>query len=584
MNFKKNSIVFLVVFMVTIMSSFVNAANEDKFMELLTEKQEFVEIIEDVGKNVSKAKQLEGQLVYDMNDLIEEEDSAEIPVKKIMLDFDLVKESKKESMEFVLNFNDVDFAKGELSLSDKLIAINIEELTDGMIGVNYKELDKLFEKFGMQEDYKELEKVIKQEMNVSQNQNKKVLKVYEKAARKSIKNRVTFEKNVKFVDNEKEYITNKYTVSIDEKMVMDFVINLFEELKKDKSIYNVIIDGVVDETGLTRQEVINELDIVIEEMKQERKELDKEDNQFYNQELLKVSLYEKDGKTLVTEISADSDVMRLKAFRENGTDIIEFEVFDSYFDEDIHIRMTINQSKEKFDAVLRIYGKEVSTTYSIDENMELHTSTTEIYHDIEILKINMNINKKANRKIKQINNQNTFVLNDKSIEEMEQKFMEIESNLVNFEDEEEKAFGEYLALQREKEKFYDFMDKLLYIEMDFFYAYLDATEDMLTNQGEYIPFDNYTIATAIGEKDINKIRNIKKEEYIKNMTDVYSEYELPERLKERKVIKITNPEFMSSELGDLYTDSYGYQLFLAKPYNYNGKLYISEYDVVTLKE
>ena len=44
MNLKKNSIVFLVVFMVTIMCSFVNAANEDKFMELLINEQEVIEI------------------------------------------------------------------------------------------------------------------------------------------------------------------------------------------------------------------------------------------------------------------------------------------------------------------------------------------------------------------------------------------------------------------------------------------------------------------------------------------------------------------------------------------------------------
>lgn len=583
MNFKKNSIVFLVVFMVTMMFSFVNAANEDKFMQLLTKEQELVEIAEDIGKNTAKAKQLKGQLSWDMTGLMDEEDKADVALKKFLVDFDLVKEGKNESMVFLLNLNDVDFAKGEVALSNKLIAVNVEELTDGMIAVNYKELDKLFEKFGMEEDFAELEKIMQEESQLSQKQTKKLLKIYEKVVKKIIKNKVELEKNVKITDNGNEYVTNKYTVSVDTKLAMDFIINVFDELKKDKTLYYQMIDNAIEGTGLTREEFIKDFDTELEEMKRMRKEIEKTDDKMYNEIILQISLYENNGKTLVTEIANEDIVMKLKAFRETNADIIEIEAKESNYGEEIHVRMTINQSKEKLDAVLRVYGKEVSVKYEFDENMNLITNTKEVDRDAEILKLNMVINKKADRKLKPINDKNTFVLNDKTIEEMDQKFKEIEANVPNFEDEVQNAFGEYIAMQEEEKKFNMFMNKIFSMESEFMDAYMDLFQENYNNNGKFISFNNFIVAIAIGEKDVDKIRDLKKENYVKNIADIYPEYELPERLKNKKLIKITNPEFTNPELGELYVDSDGYEIFLAKPYNFRGKLYISEYYEVTLK-
>ena len=62
------------------------------------------------------------------------------------------------------------------------------------------------------------------------------------------------------------------------------------------------------------------------------------------------------------------------------------------------------------------------------------------------------------------------------------------------------------------------------------------------------------------------------------------EYELTEQLKDEMVCKLTNTKFVSERFGEMYVNKTGNKIYLRNPYKYSDMLYISDYDVVTLKE
>ena len=582
MNFKKNSIVFLVVFMITMMCSFVNASNEQKFMELLIKDQEAVEIIEELEKNLSKSKQQKGQISYNARGLIDDESS--VAIKEIVADFDFVKESKKESMLFSLNLNGHDFAKGELAINGNLYGINIEELTDGMIGIRNQNLEKLAEKFGVtKEEFDELEKEFKGENQISDFQAKKLLKIYEKAASKAVKNNVTLEENVKFVDNCMEYITNKYTATIDTKSGVEFLIKFFEEVKRDKSLYNIMINNFMTEYGVDREEAFDEFDEVFEGLKEARKELNKNES-MYNTVLFKVSLYERNGKTVVTEFDMQEEAtICFKAFNENDMDILELEINDKSIGEDIHLRLTMNQSNEKIEATFRVYGTEVDVNYIYDENFYYTKNIEKVYHDAEILKLVMNLSSKADRKVAIINNKNTFILNDKTIEKIEERFMQIENNATNFEGKMEKVLEGYENPTVARANFAAFIMEISDMKMEFMYETMDLKQ-IVALEGIYITEDKYVVAAAIGEGNVDRIQKINVNNYFVKLSDVLPEYELTEQLKDEMVCKLTNTKFVSERFGEMYVNKTGNKIYLRNPYKYSDMLYISDYDVVTLKE
>lgn len=583
MRFNKNSIVFLVVFMLMSMCSFVNASNEDKFMELLTKEQEVVEIFEELQKNTFKTKQIKGQFVYDIHDMIEDETS--VAIKKVLVDFDMVKENKNESMLFSLNLNDVDFVKGEVIAMNKLYALNLEEITDGMIGIKNQDLDKLAKKFGMpEEEIDEFKEILKTESQLSKNQTKKLLKIYEKAAEKAIKNNVKIEKNVKFIDDGNEYLTNKYTATIDIEAGVEFLIEFFEEIKKNKTLYNIMIDNLKDDIGVDRKEAVAEFNELVDDLKEVRKELKKKDGAITNEELFKISLYERNGKTVVTELNMqEEEIIRFKAFNEVETDILELEVNDKSIGEDMHLRLVLRQSNEKIDLTFRVYGTEVSVDYVFDENFNYTIKEEKIQHDIELIKLVMNLSDKADRKINTINRKNTFILNDEPIEKIEEKLMQIESNLMKFEDKMEMILDGYENPTVARANYAAFLMEFSDMKMEFIIKTADIHQ-LAGIHGIYVLDDKCVVAAAIGETDIHKIEKINTNNYFVKLSDVLPEYELPEQLKDEMVCKITNEKLVSERFGEMYVDKTGNKIYLRNPYKYFDELYISDYDVVTLKE
>lgn len=441
--------VFLVILLLIIILSVICVfavsslkSDEQRFLELLTTKQEFVKLEEDLNQKALKAEQVNTIVEIDFDkfaDSIGEDIDGEL---NLALEMKNINKDNNQYGMLNLLVNNERIIPIEYAKTGEIYGIKVAELTEKFIAIENKDLQDMLENFGV-EDVDEMpnkiltkedfEKVIK----LNEDELAKILIKYVNTFSKLCEEKIIVEKDGMIKINDKEYKTTKYSLEITEKFLYDMCVALMEELKDDKKSIAMFLDDmkaileVIEENGYdieemydmsiddipSVEEVCEELEKAYEELKEvEIEELDSEEV------IMTISVHDYKGRNIATEATVADQTVRIKCINDKDI-ILAIEVEE---DEDIvEFLLKGNNGKDKFEMECLIFAEDI---------------------ELELFKLKQEYMKKAEKDVR-LSKENALILNDITEEELEDFVEEIEENFEDFVKDIEEKIEEIPALE-----------------------------------------------------------------------------------------------------------------------------------------
>ena len=408
----------------------------------MTVKQELVKLEEDLSKKASKAEQVNTIIEIDFDKLMDSmgetmEDELNLAVE--------MKNINKDNNQFgMLNLlvNDEEIIPIEYAKTGEIYGIKIADLIEKFIAVENKDLQDMFENFGLDDVDEIPNKILTEEdflkvIKLKEDKLAKILIKYVNSFTEVCKDKIIVEKDGKININDKEHKTTKYSLEITEKFLYDVCVALMEELKNDKKAIAMFLDDtkavleLMEENGYNLEEmyyisiddipsveeVCEELEKVYEELKTvEIEELDNEEV------IMTIAIHDYNGRSIATEATVADQTVRVKCINDKNF-VFSIEVEED--DEFVEFVLKGSNEKEKLEMECFVLAEDI---------------------EIELFKLKQEYMKKAEKVIK-LSKENALILNDASEEDLEDLAKEIEENFEDFAKDIEEKIEEIPALE-----------------------------------------------------------------------------------------------------------------------------------------
>ena len=419
----------IAILLIVMCVMFLRKSDEQKFFELLTVKQDFVQLSNDINKNNQDKEQVDTMLSIDLKEMLEEFGSKIDEEFVIELNSSNINKADDLSGKIEFVINEKDLLKLEYAKTGEIYGIKLDDVTDKFIAVKNEEINELFEKFGIEDaeslperflEAKDFEKVMKLD-------NAKLLKIlnkYSNSILKCCKDKVKIEKDIEIKIGDEDLTTTKYSLDVTEKLMYDIVLALVEELKDDKANIKLVLDDIkailklMEDNGYqvekmygsslddlpNTEEICEELQKAYEKLKEAEETFDEKTM------ILKVVVHEFGGKNIMTEFIFEEDhIIRIKSLNDKNVFIaIELEEDEEVFAE-LLVEGTVNQ-------------KELDITYALKAEDK----------KIKILNIKQKYSNKAEGELISLSDKNAIILNDASEEDLEDLAEELEDGFEEF--------------------------------------------------------------------------------------------------------------------------------------------------------
>lgn len=442
-NDKKNLKVFvgilaaLAIFIgLIVLVSSAFKSDEQKFFELLVKKQSIVALSEELNERAEKNGEITSKIVVDLNKIAES--VGEEIDEEIVIGFNVLQtlKNKNASGNLELTLNDDSLVTVEYAKTDELYGLRLKDATEKYLAIRNEDLSECFDKFDIEmpdkiltpEDFEEVVDMDKSDVN-------KILKKYIKVFAETAKDRVEVEKGVKVKLGDKEVKTTKYTLELTERLVMDMALAMLEELKDDKKNVELVLDDLesilelMEENGYPVEDMYDlEADDIpnaeefledVREVYEEGKEIDFDE--YYDDEdvILKISVYEYKGKTVVTK------------FEDEYEDGFEFKC---YADKDLYVEFVAEEDGDEV-ASFKLEGtlnkKLLDAKFIVEAERE----------KIELFTIKQEYSNKTKNLVK-LNDKNSLILNDANEEDVEEYGEELVEGVEKIAEDLEDVLGD----------------------------------------------------------------------------------------------------------------------------------------------
>ncbi len=423
-------LVCLVIFLILPMLK----SDEVKFVELLLKKQSITELAGDWEKNGETIRTIE------MNeDAIAELMGEEVEFKYV-IDSTRKNENFSGSVDVLIDNDEV--MSLQYAKTGDVFGVKMEEVTDEYIAIRNEELKKVLKKFDVDEDdfperillKEDFEKV----MELNPDKLEKIANKYIKIMSKGLKDRIEVEKNVEMKFGDNKIKTKKYTLEITEKVLFDIIEPALKELKEDEKNIKLVLDDtkavleLMEENNYPVEDMFDcssrdvpSVDEVVEAVNEaydylteysEEEGLNEEDVYFT------LSVYEYKGKTVATEFIVDGD---------------DEYIVKTLIGKDLYVAIEYSESGETY------FSYALEGTIEDGKNIDAELSVEMLGETKDVATIKREFNNSTKNFIK-INDENSFILNDKSKKEIENKFEELVENYEDLEEKiNEKMEGKY---------------------------------------------------------------------------------------------------------------------------------------------
>ena len=339
--------------------------------------------------------------------------------------------NKKESFTMEMKNNGNHFLAFDSIVTSDAFVIHVKELHDKYITVENRDLKKLAETFGLDEETIDQIPDKIPEGKVLSDEDIETLKNLKEKYCKRILEQIdssyySVEKDVTVNVNGTDIKANKYALTMSEKEFLTIILNTLDELIADP-----------DFVGLYEND--SQLDEIKEQIEKLKEEIDE-----LGDETVVIAVYEENKKAVKTEFVIDED--KAEFIVNNDSIIINVEsdldsasiVITNTFDGtqgDLSIEFIDNDDN---DNNVKVTVKSTKNDDNVESTIELEGEEfeeSELKYDISFsIKFNPNL------EIDDLTNSNSIVINDYTQEDFTELFMEIIANITKSVEEEPYSF------------------------------------------------------------------------------------------------------------------------------------------------
>ena len=362
----------------------------------------------------------------------------EINNTKLLFNSKVDPKEGETAIDLDIKHREENLAKIQAVFTNNNIGIKIAEIFDKFLIIENNNIKEFVEKFGLDSttipDKIDFTKTI--EFDTLTEEELKIIKeTYTNVLNESIsKDNYTRNKQVININGE-DVKTNAYTLTLSEKEVQTLIINLMKAVKKDDVLLDCFVNNInkVNEANYEQgYEEIKKSDIkillnyFIAAM---------EESQSNSNEKLELTVYENKGRTLRTQISiAESALVLDKEQKDNNTNF-RLSIKEKE-NEIIVMAFNIIQGKDKNEINTSMNLEDMVMQLDFQVNKEMTEFNMDLLVEIPDVKINIKEFSKLEYKQVEIDEaailENGEVLNQKTVQEIEEIFTDIEEDAIDF--------------------------------------------------------------------------------------------------------------------------------------------------------
>ena len=409
----------------------------------------------DYNETVNKLNKISGQnyettgkITFNVNSQYANDDNYNIKqvkeeIEKLNINYNVksIGKENKNSTDFNIQYNNNDILKLELLNNQNKYGIKYSDFYDKYLYIENNNLKQLAEKLGLDSTYvpDKIENISLYDLIYINNvEIERIIKEYSDIINSCINiEKFSTTKNVEINYNNEKIKTNKYTLKISNKELLDLYIRILEKLKSDDDTLDIIIDKINTIGFYYNSEELNK-----ENLKTFiQNKIDNSKNTTVEEKNFEINVYEYKNKTIRTELKLENQDIIINLLDTNKDNAKAEILFNTQYgnQQKITLNKKVSANSTNYNIEIMYYD---GTTFDFDIESEQIKNTNNIYEVKNTFKLgnaqfNITINQEQKTDynkdvtIDDFNDENSVNINNESSENIQRIFDEGIINLQN---------------------------------------------------------------------------------------------------------------------------------------------------------
>ena len=279
----------------------------------LLPEYDYNEMIKQLDKIGEEKYETIGNITFSVNSQYANDDNYNIKqvkeeIEKLKIDYNVksIGKESKNTTDFIIKYDNNDLLRLKLLNNQDRYGIRYLDFYDKYLYIENNNLKQVAEKLGLDSTYipDKIESISLYDLlYIDNNELERIIKEYSSIVNEVINNeKFSSEKDVEINYNNEKIKTNKYTLNLTNKDLLDLYIKILEKLKNDDATLDIIIDKI-NKIGFyysTEKLDKENLKIYMQE------EIDKYTDYEIDEENFEINVYEYKNKTIRTELKLEN--------------------------------------------------------------------------------------------------------------------------------------------------------------------------------------------------------------------------------------------------------------------------------------
>ncbi len=414
----------------------------------LLPEYDYNEMIKQLDKIGEEKYETIGNITFSVNSQYANDDNYNIKqvkeeIEKLKIDYNVksIGKESKNTTDFIIKYDNNDLLRLKLLNNQDRYGIRYSDFYDKYLYIENNNLKQVAEKLGLDSRYipDKIESMSLYDLlYIDNNELERIIKEYSSIVNEVINNeKFSSEKDVEINYNNEKIKTNKYTLNLTNKDLLDLYIKILEKLKNDDATLDIIIDKI-NKIGFyysTEKLDKENLKIYMQE------EIDKYTDYEIDEENFEIKVYEYKNKTIRTELKLENQDIIINLLDTNKDSLKAEILFNTKYgnQQKITLNKKVSDNSKNYNIEIMYYD---GTTFDFDIESEQIKNTNNIYEVKNTFKLgnaqfNITINQEQKTDynkditIDDFDDENSVNLNNESSENIQRIFDEGITNLQN---------------------------------------------------------------------------------------------------------------------------------------------------------
>lgn len=414
----------------------------------LLPEYDYNEMIKQLDKIGEEKYETIGNITFSVNSQYANDDNYNIKqvkeeIEKLKIDYNVksIGKESKNTTDFIIKYDNNDLLRLKLLNNQDRYGIRYSDFYDKYLYIENNNLKQVAEKLGLDSRYipDKIESMSLYDLlYIDNNELERIIKEYSSIVNEVINNeKFSSEKDVEINYNNEKIKTNKYTLNLTNKDLLDLYIKILEKLKNDDATLDIIIDKI-NKIGFyysTEKLDKENLKIYMQE------EIDKYTDYEIDEENFEINVYEYKNKTIRTELKLENQDIIINLLDTNKDSLKAEILFNTKYgnQQKITLNKKVSDNSKNYNIEIMYYD---GTTFDFDIESEQIKNTNNIYEVKNTFKLgnaqfNITINQEQKTDynkditIDDFDDENSVNLNNESSENIQRIFDEGITNLQN---------------------------------------------------------------------------------------------------------------------------------------------------------